>query len=120
MTEVFLPHKEDGMESKVYPYTWEVLLKRSEEEHSLSDLVLLSISLPTLLPLIEEGVQTEEELVHKGLDYNLALQQLQDFNQAKAQLEHELSKQAQRLAWKYEDHWIKMAKKHKLKQAKMA
>ena len=79
----------------------------------------MSISSPTLLPLTEEGIQTEEESVHKGLGYNPALQRLQDYNQAQTQLECELSEQAQKLAQKYDDCQIKMAKKHEWKQAKM-
>ena len=72
-TEVLLPHKEGGMESKVYPYTWEVLWKRYKEEHHLSDSVSLSISSPTLLPLTEGSIKTEEESVHERLGYNPAL-----------------------------------------------
>ena len=78
------------MGSQVDPYTQEVLWKRSEEGHCLSDLVLLSISSPTLLPLTEEDIQTEEELGYEGLGYKPALQWLQDYNQARAQLECEL------------------------------
>ena len=58
-----------GMESKVYPYIWEVLWKRAKEEHCLSDAVSLLIFSPTLLPPTEEGIQTEEES-----GYNPALQ----------------------------------------------
>ena len=63
------------MGSKVYPYIQEVFMgKRSEEEHCLSDPMLLSFSSATLLPLTEEGIQTEEELGYEGLGYNPALQ----------------------------------------------
>ena len=119
-TKVLLPCKDGGMESKIYPYTQEVLWKRSKEEHCFLDPVSWSISLPTFLPLTEEGIQTEEELVHEGLGYNPALHRLQDYNQAKAQLECEVSKQAQKLAQKYDNCQIKMAKKHEQKWAKMA
>ena len=64
-SEVLLPSKEGEMESKIYPYTQEVLWKRSEKKHHLSDPVSLSFSLPTLLPLTEEGIQTEEESGYK-------------------------------------------------------
>ena len=81
--------------------------------------MLLSVSLPTLCPLTEEGIQMEEELGYKGMGYNLALQWLQDYNQAKAQLECELGEQAQKLAHKYDDQWTKLAKKHEWKWVKM-
>ena len=64
---------------------------------------------------IEEGVQTEEEL-----GYTPALQQLQDFNQARAQLECELGEQAQKLAHKYDDRQIKLGRKHEQKHVRMA
>ena len=48
------PYEEEGMESKVYPYIWEVLWKRSEEEHHLSDPVSLSIPSPSVLPFTEK------------------------------------------------------------------
>ena len=77
-TKVFFPHEEGEMGFQVYTHTWEVLWKNSKEEHHLSDPVLLLISSSTLLPHLEEGTQTEEEF-----GYNPALQQLQDFNQAR-------------------------------------
>ena len=61
------------MESKVYPYTWEVLWKRF-----LSNLVSLSISSPPLPALTEECVQTGKKLGHERLGYNPDLQYLQE------------------------------------------
>ena len=79
--EVVLPHDEGEVGLKVYPHSQEVLWKSSEEEHCLSDPVLLSIPLSTLLPHQEQGTQMEEQL-----GYHPALQQLQDFKQARIQL----------------------------------
>ena len=92
---MLLPHEEGDMEFKVYPNTQEVLWKSSKEEHHLSDPVLLSIPLSTLLPHLEEGTQMEEES-----GYIPALQQLHDFNQARTQLECKLTEEAQKLACK--------------------
>ena len=75
----------------------------------------LLIHSPTLLPHLEEGTQTGEEL-----GYNLALQQLQDFHQARPQLECELGEAAQKLAHKYNDYQAKLARKYKWELAKMA
>ena len=75
----------------------------------------LSISSPTLLPLTEEGIQTEQESDHEESGYNPALQWLQDYNQAMAQLECKLSEQDQKLAHKYDNHQINVAKKHEHK-----
>ena len=54
------------------------------------------------------------------LGYNPALWQLQDFNQARAHLGFELSEGAQKLAPKYDDLRIKLARKLEQKQARMA
>ena len=102
------------MGSKVYPYTWKVLWKSSKEEHHLSDPVLLSIPSSTLHPLIEEGIQTEKGLGYEELGYSPALQWLEDYNQARAQLECELGEQAQKLAHIYDGQQIKLGK-HKWK-----
>ena len=52
--------------------------------------------LPAPPPHLEEGIQMEGKL-----GYNPALQCLQDLNQATAQLESELSEEAQKLDHKY-------------------
>ena len=83
--EVILPHEEGQLGFKVYPYSQEVLWESSEEEHHLSDLVLLSISSLALHPHLEEGTQTEG-----GFGFHQALKCLQDTNQSRAQLECEL------------------------------
>ena len=86
-------------------------LKRSTP---LSDQVSLLIPSSVFLPSLEV-IQMEEEL-----GYNPALQWLQDFNQARAQLECKLGEQAQKLAHKYDDPQIKVMRKHKQKWARMA
>ena len=116
---MLLPFKEGGMGYKVYPYTWEVLWKSSEEGHQPSDPVVPSIPSSSLPPLIEEGIQNEEGSGYNKSGYNPALQWLQDYNQAKAQLECKLSKQAQKLAHKCDDPQIKLAKKHEWKWMRM-
>ena len=112
--EVILPCEEGEMGFKMYPHSQEVLWKSSEEEDYLSDPVLLSIPLSTLLAHQEHGTEMEEEL-----GYHPALQQLQDFNQARVHLECELGQEAQKLAQRYNDHMIKLAKKHEMKWARM-
>ena len=97
---------------KVYPHSQEVLWKSSEEEHYLFDPVLLSLPSSALLPCQKQGTQMEEEL-----GYHPAFQQLQDFNQSGIQLECKLGQEAQELARRYNDHRIKLAKKHKKKWA---
>ena len=92
-TKVLLPHKEEEIRFKVYTHTREVLLKISKEGNCLSDPVSLSIPLSALLPHLEETTQTGEEL-----GYNPALQQLQEFHQARTHLESELGEAAQKLA----------------------
>ena len=81
-TEVILPLEEGEVRLKVYPHSQEVSWKSSEEEHCLSDPVSLLIPLSDLLPNEEQGTQMEEEL-----GYHPAIQWLQDFNQAKIQLD---------------------------------
>ena len=67
------------------------------------------------LPSLEEGIQMEGKL-----GYNPTLQCLQDFNQARAQLESELSEEAQKLDHKYNTRQIKMERRHEQKWARMA
>ena len=52
--------------------------------------------------------------------YNLALQCLEDINQARAQLESEQSKEAQKLNHKYNARQIKMDRRHEQEWARMA
>ena len=66
-------------------------------------------------PHLEEGIQMEE-----NLGYNPALQCLQDYNWARAQLENELSEEAQKLDCKYNTWQIKMERRHEWKWARMA
>ena len=112
--KVVLPHEEGEVGLKVYPIPERFYGKASEEEHCLSDLISLLIPSSALLPHQEQGTQMEEEL-----DYHPALQWLQDFNQARIQLECKLGQEAQDLAQKYNDHRIKLAKKHEKKWARM-
>ena len=72
----------------------------------------MSLSVPQSAPhpFIEESIQNKERLGYKGLGYNPALQWLQDYNQARAQLESEFDEQAQKLAHKYDNLKIKLAK----------
>ena len=115
-TKVLLPHEEEVMGSKVYPHTQKVLWKSSKEENHLSDPVSLSLLTSTLHTLIEEGIQTEEGSGYTELGYNPALQLLQDYNQARAQLECMLGE----LAHKYDNLRIKLAKNHEWKGVIMA
>ena len=70
---------------------------------------------PALPPHLEEGIQIEGKS-----GYNLALQHLQDFNQARAQLESEQSEEAQKLDHKYNAWQIKMERRHEQEWARMA
>ena len=51
--------------------------------------------------------------------YNPALQCIQEFNQARSQLESELSEEAQKLDHKYNTQEIKMERIHKQERARM-
>ena len=106
--------KEGETRFKVSPHTREVLWKSSKKGHHLPDPVLLSIPSSALLPPLAEVTQTGRTRL------NPVLQQLQDFHQARTQLECELGEAAQKLAYKYNDHWAKLVRKHKCKWAKMA
>ena len=66
-------------------------------------------------PHLEEGTQMEEKL-----GYNLALQCLQDFNQARAQLKSMQSKEAQKLDHMYNARQIKMKRRHEQEWVRMA
>ena len=99
---------------KVYPNSQEVLWESSEEEHYLSELIPLLIPLLALHPCQEEGTQTEG-----GLAFHPALKLLQDCNQARAQLECELVQETQELAQRYNNKWIKQARRHERWWAQM-
>ena len=71
---------------KVYPFLWKALWESSEEDHCLSEPVLLLVPHYFFSPHWEESSQTEEEL---GL--SSALTWLHSITQAKAQLEWELA-----------------------------
>ena len=58
--------------------------------------------------------------MEEELGYNPALWQLQDFNQAGAQLECNLSEETQKLAHKCKDWWLKLVRKHEWKWVRMA
>ena len=75
----------------------------------------LSIPLPAPPPHLEEGIQMEGRL-----GYNLDLQCLQDFNQAKACLESKQSKEAQKLEHKYNTQQMKMDRRHEQEWLRMA
>ena len=74
-TEVVLPPEEEEMGLKVFHYFWEALWQSSEEEHHLSDLILLLVPSLAPHPCQEEGIQKEG-----GLGLHPALKLLQDFN----------------------------------------
>ena len=97
-TEVLLPHEEGEIGYKAYPFTGEVLWRFSKVVHYLFNPLSLLIPSSDLLPHLEEGIQMEEEP-----GYDPALRQLQDYNQARAQLNCELSEEVQMLAHRYED-----------------
>ena len=88
-TGVLLPYKEGEMGYRTYPLFQEVLWKCSKESCHLSNPVSLSMPSPDPPPCLEDGIQTEGKL-----GYTPALQHLQDFNQARAQLESEQSEEA--------------------------
>ena len=77
---------------RTYSLCQEVLWKCSKELHHLSNQV--SPSVPSSAPplCLEEGIQMEGKV-----GYNPALQHLQDFNQARSQLESKQSVEAQML-----------------------
>ena len=86
----------------------------SEEEHHLSNPILLSVPSPALHPLQEEGTQLEG-----GSGFHPTLKPLQDVNQARAQLECELAQETQGLAQRYDDRQIKLARRHERWQAEI-
>ena len=88
---------------RIYPLSQEGLWKCSEEDHLLSKPITVMIPLLAPSPLPKEGVQME---IRPG--YNPALQCLQNFNQARAQLESKLSEDTQMLEHKYNAHWNKI------------
>ena len=113
--EVLLPHEEGKMGYRTYPLSQEVLWKFSKEPQCLSNPVLLSMPSPAPPPHLEEGIQMEGKL-----GYNPALQHLQDFNQAIAQLGSEQSEEAQNLDHKYNARQIKMERRHEQVCTRMA
>ena len=78
---------------KVFPHFQDALWQSSEEMHCLSDPIWLLVSLSAPHHHQEEGTQMEG-----GLSFHPALKLLQDVNQARAQLEHELAQETQELA----------------------
>ena len=108
------PHEEREVGLKVYPHSQGVLWKSSEEEHCLSNLVLLSIPLSALHPHLEEGTQME-----KGSGFHPALKHLQDTNQSRGQLECELVQETQELVQRYNNKQIKQARRHQRWWAQM-
>ena len=70
---------------------------------------------PASPPCLEEGIQMEGKS-----GYNPSLQCPQDFNQGKAQLESNLSEEAQKLDHKYNAWPIRMERRHEQEQARMA
>ena len=101
-TQVILPFEKDDKELKVYPFFPEAFWESSEEDHHLSDLVLVSVPPSSFPPHQEESSQTEE-----GPSLIPALMGLQSITQAKAQLKWEL---AHRMATKHKDQQAMMAK----------
>ena len=99
---------------KMFPHFLEALWQSSEEEHCLSDLISLSVPSSALHLCQEEGTQIEG-----GSGFYPALKLLQDANQARAQLECELVQEIQELAQRYNDRWIKLARRHDMWQAQM-
>ena len=100
---------------RAYPLLQEVLWKHSEESHCLSNPLSLSMPSPAPPPHLEEGIQMEGKS-----GYNPALQHLQEFNQARAQLESEQSEEAQKLDHKYNTQQIKMERRYEKEWARMA
>ena len=114
-TEVLLSHEEGETGYRTYPLSQGVLWKCSKEPCHLSNPVSLSMPSPAPPPHLEEGIQMEGKL-----GYNPALQCLQDFDKARAQLESKQSEEAQKLDCKYNARQIKMERRHEQEWARMA
>ena len=100
---------------KIYPILQEALWESSEEDHCLSDPVLLLVTSSPFFLHQDENLQTEE-----GPSLRPALVQLQSVTWARAQLKQELAYGLEGLARKYEDWWTKLAIKHEDQRVMMA
>ena len=138
-TEVLLPIEVGGEDLKMYHYLPEFLCDSSEEDHSLSSPISLSIPLPVPASLLEVCAQTEGGLdshsaciqmegglaCHptgtqtEGLGYHPSLKLLWEANQARTQLEWELIQETQELAEKCKHKWAKQARRHARRRAQM-
>ena len=119
-TEMLLPIKVGGEGLKKYPHHSEFLWDSLEEDHHLSCPISLLNPLPAPASLLEVCTVTRGGLdIHpactqteggfgchpvstqtEGLGYYLSLKNLQEANQARAQLECELIQETQKLAEK--------------------
>ena len=115
MTQGVLPHEVEDEELKVYPILQEAFWESSEEDHCLSDPVLLSVIPFPFFLLQEESSQTEE-----GPSISPVLEWLQNITQVKAQFKWELAHEWEELAMKYEDWQTRKATKHRDQWAMMA
>ena len=105
--EVVLSWEEGGMRLNMFLHFWEALWQSLEEEHHLSNMILLLVPWLAPHPHQEEGTQMKG-----GSGFHPALKLLQDVNQARAQLECELVQERQDLAWRYYGRQIKQARRH--------
>ena len=113
-TQVVLPWEKEGGGLQIYPILVETLWESSEEEHHLSPFYhCQSLSSP-LVP-IDTSAQTEEVL-----SFSLALRQLQEATQAKAQLEWWLALKVEGLTKNYEDQQFRMVQKQEGQWTRMA
>ena len=106
-TEVVCPQEEGEMGLNMFPYFQEALWQSSEEEYHLSNLI--SLLVPSLAP---HPHQEEGNLMEGGLGFHPALKLLQDVNQARGHLECDLDQETQQVAQRYNDRWIKLARRH--------
>ena len=97
------------------PLSPEVLWKCSKEPHHPSNPSVI-INAFTSSPSPPRRWHSDRE----KLGYNPALQCLQDFNQARARLKRDQSKEAQKLEHKYNAQQMKMERRHEQEWARMA
>ena len=87
-TQVMLPHEKEGDKVNISLFLAGTLWQSSEEEHHLSHLLPLSVPIISPHSNIDGRAQTKE-----ALSFSLALRQLQEAIQAKAQLEWGLARE---------------------------
>ena len=102
-TQVVLPQEKEGDGLNIYPVLVETLWESSEEEHHLSPSLPLSVPIVSSHSNRDASTQTEEVL-----SFSLALRQLQEATQVKAQHEWRLALKLEGLAKNYEDQQFRI------------